>query len=395
MDFKEELQQLSHQISKRKNHVNNEETTKQALIIPFIQLLGYDVYNPLEVRPEYVSDFAKKKGEKVDYAIFNESNEPTIFVEAKSINENLEKHSPQLARYFNATHELKLAIITNGIEYHFFTDLKVINVMDDTPFFQFNIITLSDDNIEILDSFRKHHFNNKFMLELAEELVYSNDLDKLLIRLLKEPPDEFIRFVLKGIMSTRITSVAIDKFRPLVKKSTANAIQALATMESNYATVSPNVRTKPPKPKSERQHKPIKNESSETPISVLKQEILEVLPPIEKQTLPLTDIEEKAFDYVNTIITTQFPDVELVSVKELDHFFRIFTADNNLLVELYLHASDMYIVMMFGQDEVAKNIGTIFRQESYNNSPDRTTIYINSIEDLYKIARLFKKCIQK
>ncbi|MCM3732663.1 hypothetical protein M3196_13405 [Fictibacillus nanhaiensis] len=68
MDFKQELEKLSLQLIERKSHIINEESTKQALIIPFIQKLGFDVFNPLEVEPEYVSDFGIKKGEKVDYA---------------------------------------------------------------------------------------------------------------------------------------------------------------------------------------------------------------------------------------------------------------------------------------------------------------------------------------
>ncbi|MCL1415443.1 endonuclease, partial [Escherichia coli] len=63
---------------------------------------GFDVFNPIEIRPEYSADFGIKKGEKVDYALFKE-NEPIIFIEAKSVNENLNNHDAQLARYFNST----------------------------------------------------------------------------------------------------------------------------------------------------------------------------------------------------------------------------------------------------------------------------------------------------
>ncbi|RJQ25556.1 MAG: DNA polymerase III subunit epsilon, partial [Peptococcaceae bacterium] len=108
MSFKEELQKLSVQIIERKKHITNEEMTKQALIIPFLQVLGYDVFNPLEVKSEYISDFGKKKGEKADYAIFKD-NKPIIFIEAKAVTENTDNHDSQLARYFNATPEVKLA----------------------------------------------------------------------------------------------------------------------------------------------------------------------------------------------------------------------------------------------------------------------------------------------
>lgn len=37
--------------------------------MPFISALGYDVFNPTEVIPEFTADVGTKKGEKVDYAI--------------------------------------------------------------------------------------------------------------------------------------------------------------------------------------------------------------------------------------------------------------------------------------------------------------------------------------
>lgn len=73
MGFKEELQKLSIQVNERRVHIYNEEMTKQSLILPFIQVLGFDVYSPLEIKPEYIADFGKKKGEKVDYAVFKDS----------------------------------------------------------------------------------------------------------------------------------------------------------------------------------------------------------------------------------------------------------------------------------------------------------------------------------
>ena len=72
MKFKENIEKFVSQINSRKEHIQNEEMTKQSLIIPFIQLLGYDVFNPIEVKPEYSADFGNKKGEKVDYAIFKD-----------------------------------------------------------------------------------------------------------------------------------------------------------------------------------------------------------------------------------------------------------------------------------------------------------------------------------
>ncbi|MGL4949985.1 MAG: type I restriction endonuclease, partial [Anaeroplasmataceae bacterium] len=106
MAFKDELQRLAVQVKERMVHITNEEMTKQALIVPFFQMMGFDVFNPVEFRAEYSADFGKKKGEKVDYALFKD-NEPIMFIEAKSVNENLNNHDAQLCRYFNSTTNMK------------------------------------------------------------------------------------------------------------------------------------------------------------------------------------------------------------------------------------------------------------------------------------------------
>ncbi|MDS1004990.1 type I restriction endonuclease [Clostridium sporogenes] len=216
MSFKEDLQKLSIQINERKVHITNEEMTKQALIIPFLQSLGFDVFNPLEVRPEYTADFGKKKGEKVDYAIFKDES-PIAFLEAKSVNEDLSNHDAQLSRYFNAVPDVKLGILTNGIEYRFFTDLNANNIMDESPFLKFDITSLTDSDAENLTNFKKELFDTEFLIKYAEELVYTSVLDNSLKELFKNPSDEFVRFLIKDFSDSRITNNVIERFRPIVK----------------------------------------------------------------------------------------------------------------------------------------------------------------------------------
>lgn len=223
MTFKDDIQKLSVQVKERKEYITNEEMTKQALIIPFIQILGFDVFNPIEIRPEYSADFGIKKGEKVDYALFKE-NEPIIFIEAKSVNENLNNHDAQLARYFNSTKEVKLAILTNGIEYKFFTDLNANNVMDDTPFLNINLLEIKESDIESLNKLRKENFDKDSLITYAEELVYTSTLNESLRRLFSNPSDDFVRFIVKDFSEMRITSNVIERFRPLVKKAISNAV---------------------------------------------------------------------------------------------------------------------------------------------------------------------------
>lgn len=136
--FKEDLKFLSNRVSTLKESIGTEEATKTSLIMPFFQLLGYDVFNPTEFVPEFTADVGIKKGEKVDYAIILDSI-PVMLVEAKSIKEKLTKHDSQLFRYFGTTTS-RFGILTNGEEYKFFTDLDEPNKNGFDSFFnyQFN-----------------------------------------------------------------------------------------------------------------------------------------------------------------------------------------------------------------------------------------------------------------
>lgn len=223
MGFKEDLQKLSIQINERRVDVNNEETTKQSLILPFFRVLGFDIHNPLEISPEYIADFGKKKGEKVDYVVFKDSV-TIMFFEAKSVNERLVNHDAQLSRYFNSTQDVGFGIITNGIEYRFFTDLVSSNIMDDKPFLVVDMTNLKESDFEKLVKFKKELFDKESLVRYAEELVYTSALDDSIKELLKNPNDKFIKFLIKGFDISRITSNIIDKFRPIVKKSISNAV---------------------------------------------------------------------------------------------------------------------------------------------------------------------------
>jgi len=132
MDFKDQIKQLGERVIRLKDQIQTEEATKNAFIMPFIQALGYDVFNPLEVVPEFTADIGIKKGEKVDYAIMKEG-QPIILIECKWWGDNLDVHNSQLFRYFHTT-KSKFGLLTNGIQFRFYTDLMETNKMDEKPF---------------------------------------------------------------------------------------------------------------------------------------------------------------------------------------------------------------------------------------------------------------------
>ncbi|MDB5193348.1 MAG: restriction endonuclease or methylase [Segetibacter sp.] len=217
MDFKDQIKQLGDRVTKMKDKIQTEEATKNAFIMPFIQCLGYDVFNPMEVVPEFIADIGIKKGEKVDYAILKD-DEPIILIECKHWSADLNPHNSQLFRYFHTT-TAKFGILTNGIVFRFYTDMVEKNKMDEKPFFEFKIDDIKDAHVEKLKEFHKSYFNLESIINTASELKYMSELRTCLVREISEPSDEFTRFFAKGVYQSIVTPKVLEQFRGLVRRS--------------------------------------------------------------------------------------------------------------------------------------------------------------------------------
>lgn len=234
MGFSDEVRQLAEQVRRRITNVKSEEATKQALILPFFQVLGYDVYDPGEVQPEFVSDFAKKKSggafEKVDYAI-HLNGAPVMLVECKVAGSEPQDADGQLARYFNATTTVKVGVVTNGTRYRFFTDLQAPNVMDPTPFLEFDVLSFTDRDADNVRAFAKSQFNAAAVQSYAEDIIYTQRIMALVDRTLRDPSESFVRYLLGEIdlVSGRVTSKVIERFQPIVRRSIQSTIVEMMT----------------------------------------------------------------------------------------------------------------------------------------------------------------------
>lgn len=217
MDFKDQVKQLSDRVAKMKDKILTEEATKNAFIMPFINCLGYDVFNPLEVVPEFIADIGIKKGEKVDYAIMKDGN-PIILVECKHWSADLDPHNSQLFRYFHTT-PAKFGILTNGIFFRFYTDLVLPNKMDEKPFFEFRIDDMKEVQIEKLKEFHKSYFNLDSIVNTASELKFMSEIRNLIVKEISEPSDEFTRFFAKAVYPSIVMPKVLEQFRGLVKRS--------------------------------------------------------------------------------------------------------------------------------------------------------------------------------
>lgn len=223
MDSAEKIREISHSLEERLPNVQTEEATKNALVMPFITALGYDVFNPAEVVPEFTSDVGTKKGEKVDYAL-KKDGEVIMLIECKHHKDSLSiEKSHQLYRYFHNT-ESRFAVITNGIIYRFYSDLEKPNIMDQRPFFEFDLRKFSEAHLAEIKKFAKPSFDLDKILTTANELKYVGAVRKLLEQEFETPSDAFVRFLGKQVYEGNMTKSVQEQFDSIVRKAVAQFI---------------------------------------------------------------------------------------------------------------------------------------------------------------------------
>jgi len=218
MDFIDEIKKIADRVAKYSGSISTEEATKQALVLPFIALLGFDIYDPHEVCPEYTADVGVKKGEKVDYAILLD-NEPVMLFECKLIHNDLNsEHLSQLYRYFSVT-PAKIGVLTNGVVYKFFTDLQEVNKLDSAAFLEINLNNLDEINLLELRKLTKENLDLKSLSDFASELKYKKEIKNYITKQFQNPSDEFVRFVGGKVFSGRMTSRELKRFAGFTQKA--------------------------------------------------------------------------------------------------------------------------------------------------------------------------------
>lgn len=356
MDFKDQITQLASRVEKILPQLKTEEATKNALIMPFIQVLGYDVFNPFEVNPEFIADIGIKKGEKVDYAIMQDG-EPTILIECKHHLEKLDPHNSQLFRYFHTT-KAKFGLLTNGLTYRFYTDLDEKNKMDSTPFFEFNITEIKETEIVELKKFHKSYFDVENITNTASELKYLNELKNLLSKELILPSENFVSFFTKQVYSGVLTAKVKEQFGPIIKRS-FNLLISDAINERLKSAL-----------------------NQEKQIEVAEAVKLESNVQEPATSTVVTTEEELEGFYIVKSLLRQHVDSKRISYRDAQSYFAILLDDNNrkTICRLYLGGSKQYLVVL---DDLKKEV----KHE------------IQSLDEIYKhadtllgvIARLEKK----
>lgn len=220
-DFETRVFALAEKVKNQREQIKTEEATKNAFVMPFISsVLGYDVFDPLEVVPEFTADVGTKRGEKVDYAIVRD-NDVQILIECKTGTGTLRvEHASQLYRYFSVT-KARIAVLTNGETYQFYTDLDAPNRMDEKPFLVLELLDIDESLLPELRRMSKDSFDLDSVVSAAEELKYIGQLKRAIGAQFKEPDDDWVKYFTAKVYDGSFTQRVREQFRTLVSKASA------------------------------------------------------------------------------------------------------------------------------------------------------------------------------
>lgn len=339
MSLIEKIHALSQRAPALVKHLATEEATKNALVMPFLSSLGYDVFNPMEVVPEFTADVGVKKGEKVDYAILRDE-QVLMLVEAKKVGAELRvTERSQLFRYFSVT-KARVALLTNGTQYLFFSDLEKPNIMDELPFLEVDLLDLRDSVVLELRCLGKEHFNLDKVLSQASQLKYIGETQRTLAQQLEEPMEGFVRFFFtQANPDLRFTPSAKKEWTLFVKTAFQQFVaDKMREQLRNYLEHEDRTSSRARVPELETKNK--------------QQLVGEGRPGVET-----TEEELEGFRIVRAITRSTIP-VKRVGYRDSKAYFAILVDDNNRkpICRLHLNRSTWYLGLFDSEKSETKHV---------------------------------------
>lgn len=347
MEFVERLNAMAAKVNQLASSIQTEEATKTAFIMPFIHsVLGYDVFDPSQVVPEYVCDVGTKKGEKIDYAILKDG-EIQILIETKKIGEPLNiNHASQLFRYFHVT-TARISILTNGRHYRFFTDLDAPNKMDEKPFLEVDLLDIDEHVIPELQKLTKSAFDVDSIINAAGELKYVGQIKRVIASQFSQPDDDFIKFFASRVYDGVITQKVREQFSLLTRKAASQFLndQINDRLKSAMSGV-----------------------SYPTPAETVVSETQSESSDNAEDRIQTTMDELEGFHIVKAIVRTTV-DSKRVIHRDTQSYFGILLDDNNRkpITRLHFNRSQKYIGI-------------------FDKDKNETRHPINSLDDIYEFA---------
>lgn len=331
MDIAIKVGELQKRLLEHREVLLTEQAAKTALVMPFLQALGYDVFNPSEVVPEYTCDVGTKKGEKVDYAIC-ESGKVKILIECKPASVALDlNHAGQLYRYFSVT-DARLAILTNGVVYQFYSDVDAPNKMDDKPFFTFSMDTTRPNDLKTIEKFSKGSFDIEKIVQEAGLLKLQSLLRKELEKEFAEPSEDFVRMMAGRVHDGRLTAQVRDQFSKLLANTLSTLVRDLV------------------------------NERLSSALNASNPAIDEPVPALAEESEIITTAEEVSGFHIVQAIAARYVDPKRVVMRDAKSYCAILLDDNNRKSLARLHfngVSTKHLGTFSGKDETRHQISDL------------------------------------
>jgi hypothetical protein len=332
-DLKLKLEQLHQRVDALKGQIKTEEATKNAFVMPFIQILGYDIFNPTEVIPEFICDIGTKKGEKVDYVI-KKGDEPILIIECKHWKENADAHNSQLHRYYHVS-KSRFGVLTNGHIYNFYADLERPNIMDEKPFFTLDLSNLKDASLKILENFTRKGYNLENILDSAEALKYIKAIRGEFEKELQEPTDDFVRLLVNRFFDKTLTASRLATFKEYTRKALSNSInESINFRLKNALSINDTL------PSKEDQQGATIDENTDGP------------------RITTSDEEMEGSQIVKAILRELIP-ASRIAFRDTQSYFGILLDDNNRkpLCRLHFNSSNKYLELFHnGKDNGEKKL---------------------------------------
>ncbi|RLK59441.1 type I restriction endonuclease [Actinokineospora cianjurensis] len=356
MEIAERAQALAVKIRKHKAAIETEEATKNAFVMPFISgVLGYDVFNPDEVIPEFTADVGTKRGEKIDYAIVH-NGQVQVLVEAKKVNDPLKlEHASQLFRYFSVTNA-RIAVLTNGEVYQFYTDLDAPNRMDAKPFLVLDFSDIDPTLLPELAKLSKEAFDLDSVISAAGELKYIGQIKRALAAEFREPSEAWVRYFTTKVYEGSFTQKVREQFTTLVDKAGHQFVNEQVNDRLKNALGGPDtfvaVPSAPPEPSA----------------------AVEVETPADVVT---TEDELEGFRVVRAIVCAAVGSDRVVA-RDTKTYFGVLLDDNNRrpIARLWFNRSKKYLGV-FDENKV------------------ETRVAIDRVEDIYRYADALRATVAR
>lgn len=371
-NFISRLQSHIEHVKRVGEHCSTEETTKQALILPLLDILGFNPYDPTKVLAEFAADFPGVKAtERVDYALYC-NGQPVMFIEAKPYVANLTNHAPQLSRYFNSSLGVTIGAITNGKEWRFFTDLINTNVMDEKPFLTVDFTKHKAEELVQLAEFKHDNFHVEKLRFFAEENQYIQQFKIIIKKSINEVDLDFVRYIAQqSNIQRQLNTKFLETIQPFVKQAVEQAISDTVVKGLSSPTIITAKTVEPQAPQIEE--------------ALINTDLIDIIHPDNEKIITTKDEED-----LYRIVQELFPDTELVSKDTESYYSILFQNKNNRWLFRYdVNRKRPTIQFIVPMDEHRKLELSRAGLEVQTNGQ----VFLDKPEHIYRAVGILKDCL--